>query len=198
MKYEMQKIVRDVRIALNFDSDPEQAIEAAHSGLPLDTIIRSKAAEAVREVHLEALPCQLECARPFVPDALGITWTDGCAGSMALPADFLRLVAFEMNDWERPAGPPIDPASAAYALQRSRFAGLRGSPQKPVVAIVPHASGPALEFYSCRSQSAAIRRALYVAEPKVDAQTDTLDVSAPLYDTAIAKIAAKVKAVLTT
>lgn len=193
----MQKIVRDVRIALNFDAEPAQAIEATHAGLPLDSIIRAKAVEAVREAHLAALPSQLDCGRPFVPDALGITWTEGNAGWFGLPSDFLRLVAFEMNDWERPAGEPIDPAGAAYALQRSRFAGLRGSPQRPVVAIVRHASGLALEFYSCRSRSAAIRRALYVAEPVIDAQTDTLAVSSPLYGDVIAKTAAKVKATLT-
>lgn len=193
----MQKIVRDARVALNFDAEPAPAIEAACAGLPLDEIIRAKAVEAVREAHLEALPCQLEAARPFLPDALGITWTDDCAGWFALPPDFLRLVAFEMNDWERPAGEPIDPASAAYALQRGRFAGLRGTPQRPVVAIVRHASGLMLEFYSCRSKSASIRRALYVPEPKVDEQTDTIAVSAPLYGEVIAKTAAKVKATLT-
>lgn len=193
----MQKIVRDVRVALNFDAAPEPAIEAACSALPLDEIIRAKAVEAVRQAHLEALPCQLECARPFVPDALGIDWADGCAGWLALPADFLRLVAFEMNDWERPASEPIDPASTAYALQRSRCLGLRGTPERPVVAVVRHASGLALEFYSCRSTSAAIRRALYVPEPKVDVVTDTLAVSAPLYGEVIAKTAAMVKAVIT-
>lgn len=197
MECEMQKIVCDVRVALNFDTEPSPAIEASCSGLPLDEIIRAKAVEAVREAHLEAQPCQLEAARPFVPDALGIAWTDGGAGWLSLPADFLRLVTFEMNDWERPAGQPIDPTSAAYALQRGRFAGLRGTPQRPVVAIVRHASGLALEFYSCRTESAAIRRALYVPEPKVDAQNDTLAVSAPLYGEVIAKTAAKVKATLT-
>ncbi|MDE7375902.1 MAG: hypothetical protein K2N16_03535 [Muribaculaceae bacterium] len=196
MNCEMLKIVRDVRVALNFDAEPAPAIEATCSGLSLDQIIRAKAVEAVREAHLEALPCQLECARPFVPDALGIAWTDGCAGWLSLPADFLRLVTFEMNDWERPAGEPIDPASAAYALQRGRFAGLRGTPQRPVVAIVRHASGLVLEFYSCRSKSAAIRRAVYGPEPKVDDETDTLAVSAPLYGEVIARTAAKVKATL--
>lgn len=193
----MQKIVRDVRVALNLDSAPLPAIEAACAGLPLDEIIRAKAVEAVRQVHLQALPCQLECARPFVPDVLGITWTDGCAGWLALPADFLRLVTFEMNDWERPAGEPIDPASAVYALQRGRYEGLRGSPQRPVVAIVRHATGLALEFYACRSRTAAIRRALYVPEPKIDEQADTLAVSAPLYGEVIALTAAKVKETLT-
>lgn len=193
----MQQIVRDVRVALNFNAEPAAPIEAPCAGLPLDEIIRAKAVEAVREAHLEARPCQLECCRPFVPDALGITWTEGGAGWLALPADFLRLVAFEMNDWERPAAEPIDPSSAAYALQRGRFAGLRGSPQRPVVAIVRHASELVLEFYSCGSVTAAIRRALYVPEPKIDVQTDTLGVSAPLYGEVIAKTATKVKRTLT-
>lgn len=197
MDYEMQKIVRDVRVALNFDADPAPALEATHAGLPLGTLIRAKALEAVRQAHMQALPCQLESARLFVPQGLGIMWNEGNWGWVSLPSDFMRLVAFEMNDWERPAGEPIDTSSPLYALQRSRFAGLRGTPQRPVVAVARQGGGLALEFYCCHSQEAGIRRALYIPEPRIDEDTDTLSISAPLYDEVIALTASKVKETLT-
>lgn len=196
MDYTLQKIVRDVRLALNFDPAPSPAIETTLEALDLDTLIRAKAVEAVRQAHLQAQPCQLECAQPFEPTGLGIVWTSGNAGWLALPADFLRLAAFEMSDWERPAGEPIDTDSMLYALQHSRFAGLRGSPQRPVVAIRRHSAGLVLEFYCCTSREAGIRRALYVPEPKINAATDSLAVSAPLYDEVIALTASKVKETL--
>lgn len=80
----------------------------------------------------------------------------------------MRLVIFKMSDWERPVYEPITAADPQYQLQFSRYKGLRGNPQKPVVAIVSRAEGRALELFSCKSQSATVEQAVYIPLPKVD------------------------------
>lgn len=102
------------------------------------------------------------------------------SGQILLPADFLRLVAFRMSDWDCAVATAIQPASAAYMRQQSPHPGVRGNPRRPVCAIVPSARGPVLEFYSCASTSATITQALYVPQPSIDAN-DTIDIAPACY-----------------
>lgn len=105
-------------------------------------------------------------------------------GSIAMPADFMRLLLFEMSDWDYPVSDPITDQDARYARQRSPFRGVRGNPNRPVVAL--HNSR--IEFYCCLSKEATITSAQYAPWPK---WTDT-DISIPprLYRAAIYQTAA--------
>lgn len=105
-------------------------------------------------------------------------------GSIAMPADFMRLLLFEMSDWDYPVSDPITDQDARYARQRSPFRGVRGNPNRPVVAL--HNSR--IEFYCCLSKEATITSAQYAPWPK---WADT-DISIPprLYTAAIYQTAA--------
>ena len=80
----------------------------------------------------------------------------------------MRLVVFQMDDWERPVYHAISEDDEEYQKQSSRFKGIRGTPQKPVCAIAIRPEGRVLEFYSCKSIDAMVSRAVYLPYPKVD------------------------------
>jgi hypothetical protein len=136
--------------------------------LSLDDIIESKIEDAARLVMRDAPLHLLDGGISF---GESIHWfsREGIGGGyIALPEDFLRLVSFQMSDWSYPVTTAITEDHPMYPLQSSRFAGVRGNPQKPVVAII--AEFPLLlEFYSCEAGAGtSIKRAKYLPMPKIE------------------------------
>ena len=80
----------------------------------------------------------------------------------------MRLVVFEMDDWERAVYTAISTDDVEYDRQHSRFKGIRGTAQRPVCAIAVHPEGRVLEFYSCKSEDAHVSRAVYMPYPRID------------------------------
>lgn len=166
MIYKIRHIARDVRIALDENKTSEQLIaDEDIDTLSLEEIVHSKIAEAVRRVITEAPTYLLDGGIPFGDS---VYWRDKGSGWILLPDDFLRLIRFKMSDWERAVYEPITAADPEYQLQFSRYKGIRGNPQKPVVAIVSRAEGRALELFSCKDTAATVEQALYYPLPMVD------------------------------
>lgn len=158
--------MRDIRICLDQNMTSKQLLQTEDvDTLSLDDIVRSKIEEAVARVHKIAPTCMLEEGHDFV-DA--VYWGDLESGWILLPHDFMRLVSFEMSDWERPVFEAISPTDPRYALQRQRVKALRGTAQKPVCVISTRPEGRVLEFYSCKSENAYVRRAQYLPYPELD------------------------------
>lgn len=167
MIFQIDKIMQDVRVCIdqNMASDALLKVDDIDT-LSLDEIIRSKIVEAVRRVHLQAPSYLLENGHNF-GDAL--YWGDMESGWVLLPDDFMRLIVFQMDDWERAVYTAISSDDAEYKKQRSRFKGIRGTAEKPVCAIVVRPEGKALEFYSCKSEDAQVSKAVYMPYPTIDA-----------------------------
>ena len=150
MVYKILQIARDVRIAIDENKTSEQLI----------------ADEDIDTLSLTDTPTHLlDGGKPF-GDA--VFWRSKGSGWTLLPEDFMRLLIFKMSDWERPVYEPITAADPQYQLQFSRYKGLRGNPQKPVVAIVSRAEGRALELFSCKDDTATVEQAVYLPLPRVD------------------------------
>lgn len=80
----------------------------------------------------------------------------------------MRLITFKMSDWERAVTVPIAETDPRYELQSSRYAGIRGTPQKPVVAIVSEPTGLVLEFWSCTGgEEVKLQRGRYLPIPRI-------------------------------
>ena len=143
---------KDIRIALDLNNVSTQLFDVSDiDTLTLEQIIDSKIVDAVRLVE-SAAPYHLLDSGKIFPDGTDIEWESSAgfgAGRIPLPRDFMRLVAFRMSDWSRTVFSVVDVASPVYAMQHSRFPGIRGNPQSPVVAIVDSPVGLALEFYCC-------------------------------------------------
>lgn len=166
MIYTIKKVMRDVRVCLDQNMESRQLLLTEDvDTLGLDEIVRSKILESVTRVHSEAPVYLLETGHNF-GDA--VYWGDQESGWVLLPDDFMRLIVFEMSDWERPVYAAITPADPAYALQRQRVKALRGTCQKPVCVISVRPEGKVLEFYSCKSEEAYVRQGCYLPYPKID------------------------------
>lgn len=77
-------------------------------------------------------------------------------GEITLPSNFLRLVNFKMSDWAYGVGTPISETSTKYNAQWSKYGGVRGNPENPVVAII---QGNKLQFFSSHYSTSASERA---------------------------------------
>ena len=189
MIYKVSDIVRDVRIALDQNMKGDQLLLTGDiDTLSLDEIIRSKIVEGVRRVEIEAPTHLLEEGHTF-GDA--VFWGEHESGWVLLPDDFMRLIAFRMNDWERTVYSAISVDDDEYAKQSSRYKGIRGNIQQPVCAIVTRQEGKALEFYSCKDKTAQVVRASYIPYPCID-ENGGVDISERCHTSVIYRIASLV------
>lgn len=166
MKKDIESIVRDVRVAIDANIRPEGLLAVRDTEtLSTDEIIRSKIVDAIKTVECSAPVYMLEEGHTFGKD---VFWEPGDWGWILLPDEFMRLLSFRMSDWERTCHSAISVADPIYALQSSRYKGIKGNPQKPVCAVVSRPEGKALEFYSCSDSQATVARATYIPYPEID------------------------------
>ncbi len=182
MIFQIEKIMQDVRICIDQNMESDALIESGDiDTLALDDIIRSKILEAVQRVHMDAPNYLLEGGHNF-GDA--VYWRELESGWVLLPPDFMRLVVFEMDDWEQAVYQAISTDDPEYEKQRSRFKGIRGTAQRPVCAIAIRPEGRVLEFYSCKSEDAQVSRAMYIPYPNID-EDGGVDICERCYDAVV-------------
>lgn len=145
----ISEIIADVRMVIDENEDNSALItEVDEVANDTDKIIRSILTQSIDEVHQMAPLWRTS----DIIASIDIALENNTYGEM--PADFLRFVYADAKDWALPVYNPIDQDSDEYKMQRSEFAGIRGSAEKPVVAIVPYkmvASGLRVEVYSTES-----------------------------------------------
>ena len=176
-----------MRVAIDMNKGDEPLImEGDTDTLTFDEIIYAKLADAVRLVETEAPLFMLESGHDFGDNDTYIG-EDG-KGFTILPEDFMRLISFRMSDWTRTVYEAISESDPQYALQSSRFKGICGNPEKPVVAIVRRSEGKVLEFYSCKTEEASVAQATYLPIPKID-RDGGIDVAEDCYRAAVYRAA---------
>ena len=180
-------MARAVRVAIDMNKGDEPLImEGDTDTLTFDEIIYAKLADAVRLVETEAPLFMLESGHDF-GECDTYIGEDG-KGFIILPNDFMRLISFRMSDWRRTVHEAISESDPQYALQSSRFKGICGNPEKPVVAIVRRSEGKVLEFYSCKTEEASVAQATYLPIPKID-RDGGIDVAEDCYRAAVYRAA---------
>ena len=194
MKYRLTDLMREIRIALDQNMSSAALSDLGDvDTLSLNEVIRSKIEDAARIVILNAPTHLLGTGEVF---GRSISWHSAAghgSGHILLPPDFLRLVMFQMSDWSRAVFDAITPDDPIYAMQSSRFPGLRGNPSKPVVAIVNSSVGMTLEFYSCTGgKSVSIKQASYLPKPRI--LGDTIELSEKLKEPTVYQAASMVAA----
>lgn len=167
----VEDLVKEIRVALDRNNNSTPLIECDDiDTLTLNELIESKIAEAARIIEVNAPVYLLEGGKDF---AGSIEWFDGEVGKgggrIALPSDFLRLVSFKMSDWCRAVTVAITDDHPLYERQSSKYRGVKGCPQDPIVAIVNQPVGQVLEFYSSYAgDTVTIQRSRYIAIPKIE------------------------------
>lgn len=180
-------MARDVRIAvdMNRESTP-LLLDGDTETTSFDDIIYAKLTDAVRMVEMEAPLNLLEQGHQFGDN---VVWGEDGKGWILLPDDFMRLVVFKMSDWRHSVSEAITQDDPKYSRQWSRWKGICGNPEKPVVAIVNRAEGNVLEFFSCHDDTATVEQAVYVPLPRIDLDGG-IDVSEKCYKAAVYRAAA--------
>lgn len=150
MDYPVEQLVREAKVAIdeNVSSEPLASLVDLDT-LTLDEIIRSKVEDAARLVEEGAAHYLLDAGKSFGASVEWESQEGYGAGKVNLPSDFMRLVTFRMSDWFKPVTEAITEDHPLYIQQTSRYLGVRGNPERPVVAIVHGSAGQVLEFYSC-------------------------------------------------
>ena len=149
--------------------------------ISFNDIIYAKLTDAVRMVEMEAPLHLLEQGHQFGEN---IVWGDEGKGWLILPDDFMRLVVFKMSDWHHSVSEAITQDDPKYSRQWSKWKGVCGNPEKPVVAIVNRAEGNVLEFFSCNDDTATVEQAVYIPLPRIDLDGG-IDVSEKCYKAAV-------------
>lgn len=130
--------------------------------LELDELIESKLCEAADIVRLTA---PLDRVEPnsfrFLGRELGEEEIDEAGrGILELPDDFLRLIVFQLDSWRRPVYEFVGVEDPRYQLQWSRWSGVRGTNEKPVVAVTSGSHGGtqlSVEFFCGKAGDKVIR-----------------------------------------
>ena len=196
MGYTVKQLVEDAKVAIdeNVSSKTLDDIQDTDT-LKLDEIIESKVVDAVRLVESNAAHHLLGQGRPLADSTTEITWEDknkpgeGTGRFKVKDNDFLRLVIFRMSDWYTPVTEAISEQDPEYLLQSSRLAGVRGNPQRPVVAVVHGTDGQEVEFFSCDAgRDVSIAQARYIPKPSV--KDGQVDISPLLHRAVVYRIAA--------
>ena len=168
-KYSIDELKRRVRIALDQNMVNSQLAQLGDiDTLSLDDIIAEELPVAARIVESSAPLRLLDGGKDFGGSCGWHGAVGYGSGFIALPKDFMRLVSFKMSDWSFAVSETIGEDSPTYEIQHSRFPGVRGNPQRPVVAIVTQPVGQVLEFFSCTAgENVYVKRARYLPFPKV-------------------------------
>lgn len=189
MLYDIDNIMRDVRVAMDQNGQSAALREVEDNDtLTLDELIESKIEDGVRLVESEA-PTELlgGCGKPFGDT---IFWNEQQSGWVPVPDDFMRLISFRMSDWSCAVNEPMNESDPRYRWQSSRYKGLRGTPQRPVCAIVRRSQGMRLEFFSCKDDNAICEDAVYLPVPRIE--DHHIEVSERCYRASVLRIAALV------
>ena len=200
MEYPVEQLVREAKVAIdeNVSSAPLAALGDLDT-LTLDEIIRSKIEDAARLVEEGAAHHLLDAGKPFGASVEWESQEGYGAGRVNLPSDFMRLVTFRMSDWYKPVTEAITEEHPLYLQQSSRYAGVRGNPERPVVAIVHGAVGQVLEFYSCQAgPGVCVRTARYLPIPKIykDGGKEYIDLCAKLERAVVYRLASMACAIV--
>lgn len=181
-EYSIEDIVKDVRILIDENEDNERLIaeddEVANN---TDTISKAMIIHSIDQVHLIAPLWRV--AEISVETTVDLSDKRG-----AIPEYYLRYVYAKADDWAYKVFEPIDQESDEYKMQFSEFEGIKGSAEKPVVAIVPdqlQKSGLGIEVYSTEENTISL---VYVK--KASAETDAeLKISILCYQAVLNMIA---------
>jgi hypothetical protein len=160
---QLSSVIKEVKIILNENIVEDNFLAIDSNQLELNELIEARIVDAVRFVHENASREYLSEGLPL--SGTPITSQDG-TGYLNLPADFLRLVVFQMEGWNIGVFEVISDDDPLYAVQKSKFLGVRGGPNKPVCAITYNPGGQTLEYYSVRPGTAGyIKKARYLPVP---------------------------------
>ena len=149
-EYKVNKstILKDVRVLLDEQRDNSALISDEDTvSMETDDIIWSYIEQAVDEVHMSAAVWMIKDVTE--EQTLGLSDAKVARGRGKfgdLPDTFMRLIRVDAEDWLVPCYEPIDQDSDEYLMQHSKWSGVKGNTERPVVAVVPGTSDSSIKL----------------------------------------------------
>lgn len=115
------------------------------------------------------------------------------SGLLPLPSEFLKLVCLKMPGWTRPVSEVSGSGSIQEAMQQSKWPGIRGTTQRPVVLNHYEEKGQrALLIYPC-GEDTTPEISLYIPLPAFD-EAEGMTVEHRFYPELVRLLAEKINA----
>lgn len=174
-KESIEQIKADVRLVID-ESEDNSELLAAFDPITIETdnITESMILQSIDEVHKSAQLYMLVDVR----HSEGLSLTAYRKGHKAyIPDDFLRFVCADCADWERTVYDPIDQDSDEYMMQSSKWAGVRGTTERPVVAIIPGPDALQMEVYTTGANTVNLT---YIKKAGID-QENKVEIASMCY-----------------
>ena len=171
----VEELVEAVRITLDENQVESEYLATGTDNMELDEMIRAKLVYAVRSILEMCHVGMMEAEEMDLPDTAQLPTDDG-SGSILLPEDFLRLVSFKLQSWNRAVTTVADEGSPTDLIQRNPFT--RGTPLKPICVFAHNAEGQrTMEYFTAgRGEDGkadhSIERSLYIPIPSVQSGDD--------------------------
>lgn len=167
MIYQRDRIVRDVRIAMD-ENREDNILEGFGDveALAFDELIESKIEEAAIRVLSDAPLAALGAGKKFD----GSVYHDSSHNPrcwVMLPEDYLRLITIKVDEWEREISLAMPIEVAMLTGYASANPVLRGTRVKPKAVEVNKEIGRVMELYPCYSYS-EVTASRYLPYPKFD------------------------------
>lgn len=170
MNYDLDEIVRDVRVALDENEEINQILDDSTT-LTLDDIIRQKILHAVRYVLDRAPLWKIDNAVSLCSAFDGyrrMNNPDYVCGVIELPEDFIRLKALKTVNGNLPV---TEVSGETLYMQQKSPVPVFGTPSAPL-CFLTEGSARELEYYSIyvgdsETPDEKIEYATYIAEPTV-------------------------------
>lgn len=164
MRVSVSDFVRDVRIAMDRNAQSARLEGLGDDDtLRLDELIKNKIGDAVRDVYLRAPVSTFATPYSFAEGQMKIN--ADFSGYIKLPENFLRFVSFQLQSWPLPVYELTPLGSKLLSVQGNQWAGLRGTPEHPIVAVTPSNGGRVLRFWSAGNNGEGAIEALYMPSP---------------------------------
>lgn len=192
MDYAVEDIITEVLTTMDRQVESTALLSSGVS-LSVRDIVRKHLLDAAWQMTMEA-PARMLEGEAFGTSA---SWESAIGigiGAVALPDDFLRLLAFRMSDWTHAVYHIVDPDSSEWQMvSSSLLMGVRGNGARPLCTITHWATGRKLEFCGCSSGSdVSVSVAVYAKKPTITTASniETLSMSADIKRAVVFRCAA--------
>lgn len=137
---------------------------------PIDTIIESLLDECALEILLKAPFHRLPITSGTSSVSADKDTVDTTTGTISVPEDFLRLVSFRMDDWQRSVTTLAIKGDAIARRQSNKY--IRGGKARPIGVLSKTDKGLKIEYYSTFSTTHTISEFYYIAKASAEEITD--------------------------
>ncbi len=159
MTYTLARMAADLAAMRGLGEETLPQLEALLA-FTAEGVARKVLAEALAEDPDGSFP---DCSRSMRGSLFRLPESPD-VGQVPLPEDFMHLLCFRMEGWSVGVTRLIGPSDPDYALCKSEWPEVAGTPQTPRCYRVRTAGGDRLEFHSAPPEARCLE-AVYLAAP---------------------------------